>query len=258
MAEFSFLPGDENANRVRNAWDRGYVNAASIGWVYDKETGNPEIVEVSLVAVPRDPDCLRAGYDNFMKDLFPEAEMSDKDKKGDGAQETASQPTAGVNININTGPGGETNSAKSSGGASPSATPPGPIPAEETPATAAEDQEKVEKAALEEVAKRVAARASLAVKVSGLTGGEVGELAALPQREILLKAAEHLKIEDAKDKSDDYLVASLDFSIKSNKEQRTAPTPGAPNVDENKKGKGPRIASVGGLIARKFSRVNKG
>ncbi|MCH7907357.1 MAG: hypothetical protein IIB26_07990 [Chloroflexi bacterium] len=30
--EFEFLPGDASAERVANAWDRGFLRTASIGW----------------------------------------------------------------------------------------------------------------------------------------------------------------------------------------------------------------------------------
>ena len=32
-AEFEFLPGDQFAKRIKNAWDRGFINAASVGFV---------------------------------------------------------------------------------------------------------------------------------------------------------------------------------------------------------------------------------
>ena len=57
-AEFEFMPGDAEAARVKNAWDRGFLNAASIGW-------NPhtmELLEWSLVPVPDDPDAIRSSY----------------------------------------------------------------------------------------------------------------------------------------------------------------------------------------------------
>lgn len=57
-AEFEFLPGDDRAERVQNAWERGFLNAASINW--DEDTN--ELLEWSFVGVPADPDALRVTH----------------------------------------------------------------------------------------------------------------------------------------------------------------------------------------------------
>jgi HK97 family phage prohead protease len=66
-ARFEFLPDDRFAERVRNAWDHGFIRAASVSWgggQIDVDTGrmrerNAELYEWSLVSVPADPDALR-------------------------------------------------------------------------------------------------------------------------------------------------------------------------------------------------------
>ena len=57
VADFEFLPNDVRAQRVKNAWDKGFLRAASIG-VRQTRTG-PELVEWSIVPVPADRDCVR-------------------------------------------------------------------------------------------------------------------------------------------------------------------------------------------------------
>ena len=68
VAEFEFLEGDPFAQRVRNAWDQGFLRAASISWLplesRPVEGGRlrdtrSELLEWSIVAVPADPDALR-------------------------------------------------------------------------------------------------------------------------------------------------------------------------------------------------------
>ena len=73
MAEFEWLPGDADAKRVRNAWDRGFLRGASIR---ARRTGNgTELVEWSIVAVPADADAVRS-----ILSILPgkEAEMDEK------------------------------------------------------------------------------------------------------------------------------------------------------------------------------------
>ena len=69
-AEFEFLAGDAFSERVRNAWERGFLRGASIGWrpVETRPSGRgvravrSELLEWSIVAVPADPDALRDVY----------------------------------------------------------------------------------------------------------------------------------------------------------------------------------------------------
>ena len=69
-ADFEFLSGDAFAERVRNAWERGFLRGASIGWrtVESRPEGRriravrSELLEWSIVAIPADPDALRDAY----------------------------------------------------------------------------------------------------------------------------------------------------------------------------------------------------
>jgi hypothetical protein len=71
VAEFEFLSDDPFAQRVQNAWDKGFVQAASISWI-PLETApvegggwrdvKAELLEWSIVAVPADPDALREAH----------------------------------------------------------------------------------------------------------------------------------------------------------------------------------------------------
>ena len=68
VADFEFLSGDPFAQRVRNAWDKGFLQAASISWM-PIETApagegrwrdvRSELLEWSIVSVPADPEALR-------------------------------------------------------------------------------------------------------------------------------------------------------------------------------------------------------
>ena len=80
VAEFEFLPGDEKAERVKNAWDRGFLGAASVGWKYE-EGGTPTLLEWSLVSVPRDPEALRASHGAMLEHLLKEEDVSDKSQQ---------------------------------------------------------------------------------------------------------------------------------------------------------------------------------
>ena len=79
IAEFEFLSEDPFATRVKNAWDRGFLKAASIRWL--PVEGSPaqggqwrntrsELLEWSIVAVPADPDALREAHRRMMEDFL--------------------------------------------------------------------------------------------------------------------------------------------------------------------------------------------
>jgi hypothetical protein len=81
VADFEFLSGDPFAERVKNAWDKGYLRAASISWL--PVEGGPteggrwrdtrsELLEWSIVAVPADPDAVRESHRRMMEAYFLE------------------------------------------------------------------------------------------------------------------------------------------------------------------------------------------
>ena len=67
VADFEFLPNDERAQRVKNAWDKGFLRAASVGVRQTRE--GPELVEWSIVPVPADRDCVRGIVQAMLDDL---------------------------------------------------------------------------------------------------------------------------------------------------------------------------------------------
>jgi len=71
VADFEFLSDDPFAQRVKNAWDKGFLQAASISWVplesEPLESGRwrdvrADLLEWSIVSVPADPDALREAH----------------------------------------------------------------------------------------------------------------------------------------------------------------------------------------------------
>ena len=111
-ADFEFLSGDPFADRVRNAWNRGFLRGASIGWraieARPSERGKglrivkSELIEWSIVAVPADPDALRGAYTRVMKaliehsgDEFPKAnhDVRPRIKSGAGSELVEGQHT---------------------------------------------------------------------------------------------------------------------------------------------------------------------
>ena len=90
-ADFEFLSGDPFADRVRNAWNRGFLRGASISWraieARPSERGKglrivkSELIEWSIVAVPADPDALRGAYTRVMRALIEPGSTSDRPAK---------------------------------------------------------------------------------------------------------------------------------------------------------------------------------
>ena len=85
MADFEFLSEDAFAQRVKNAWDKGFLRAASISWM--PVEGGPseggqwrdtksDLLEWSIVAVPADPDALRESQSRMIRELVAEASES--------------------------------------------------------------------------------------------------------------------------------------------------------------------------------------
>ena len=85
VADFEFLGEDAFAQRVKNAWDKGFLRAASISWMPIE--GGPseggkwrdtrsDLLEWSIVAVPADPDALRESQSRMIRELVAEASES--------------------------------------------------------------------------------------------------------------------------------------------------------------------------------------
>ena len=95
-ADFEFLPGDPFADRVRNAWRRGFLRGASMGWraIESRPSGaglvitKSELLEWSIVAVPADPDALRDAYGRVMRSLLDSSQPNEGEEvifENDGA-----------------------------------------------------------------------------------------------------------------------------------------------------------------------------
>jgi hypothetical protein len=81
VADFEFLAEDPFAQRVKNAWDKGFLRAASISWLpmesAPAKSGRwrdtkSELLEWSLVAVPADPDALREAHSRMLHQFLTE------------------------------------------------------------------------------------------------------------------------------------------------------------------------------------------
>ena len=71
VADFEFLDDDPFVQRVKNAWDKGFLRAASISWVPTESVPigsgrwrdvRSEMLEWSIVSVPADPGALREAH----------------------------------------------------------------------------------------------------------------------------------------------------------------------------------------------------
>lgn len=86
IADFEFLSDDPFAQRVKNAWDKGFLRAASVSWL-PLETAptsdggwrdiRSELLEWSIVSVPADPDALRDAHRRLLDEFLAEPEATD-------------------------------------------------------------------------------------------------------------------------------------------------------------------------------------
>ncbi len=88
VADFEFLSDDPFAQRVKNAWDKEFVRAASISWIplESVPAGNgrwrdtrADLLEWSIVAVPADPDALREAHGRMITHLVRESSEEEED-----------------------------------------------------------------------------------------------------------------------------------------------------------------------------------
>ena len=90
VADFEFLGDDAFAQRVKNAWDEGFLRAASISWLplgsVPVEGGGwrdtrADLLEWSIVSVPADPEALHESHRRMMQAFLQEG----RDVPGPGA-----------------------------------------------------------------------------------------------------------------------------------------------------------------------------
>ena len=88
VAEFEFLSDDPFAGRVKNAWDKGFLQAASVSWLPIETTPTSDggwrdtradLLEWSIVSVPADPDALRATHQRLLDDFLGQRHMAPED-----------------------------------------------------------------------------------------------------------------------------------------------------------------------------------
>ena len=81
IAEFEFLDDDPFAQRVKNAWDKGFLRAASISWIPVESVPigdgrwrdtRSDLLEWSIVSVPADPDALREAHIRILDSFLEE------------------------------------------------------------------------------------------------------------------------------------------------------------------------------------------
>ena len=98
VADFEFLSDDRFAQRVKNAWDKGFLGAASVSWVPIEsapgESGRwrdtrSDLLEWSIVAVPADPGALRDSHRRMMEALLDQDMYADDAVAGDGEPRNA-------------------------------------------------------------------------------------------------------------------------------------------------------------------------
>ncbi len=107
VAEFEFLEDDPFAQRIRNAWDRGFLQAASISWLpiesMPAKSGGvrdvrAELLEWSIVSVPADPDALRESHRRMLESVIKETDMDEQDGQ-DSHPHPSLPPSRGKGLN---------------------------------------------------------------------------------------------------------------------------------------------------------------
>ena len=102
MAEFEFLSDDPFARRVKNAWDKGFLRAASISWL-PIETApardggyrdiRSDLLEWSIVPVPSDPDALRESHARLLEEFLGDVHLPLQSKQNTHRERRAKMAT---------------------------------------------------------------------------------------------------------------------------------------------------------------------
>ena len=98
VADFEFLADDPFAQRVKNAWDKGFIQAASIRWL--PLEGKPteggrwrdtrsELLEWSIVAVPADPEALREAQSRMIGSYLAAEGAGSEEHSREGRDDSA-------------------------------------------------------------------------------------------------------------------------------------------------------------------------
>ena len=106
VAEFEFLEDDPFAQRIRNAWDRGFLQAASISWLPVESVPirgsvrdvRAELLEWSIVSVPADPDALKETHRRMLDSLVTNIDGQDGKDKDRGDKKRSVKMTTTTDI----------------------------------------------------------------------------------------------------------------------------------------------------------------
>ncbi len=102
VAEFEFLSEDPFAQRVKNAWDKGFLQAASISWIPlesvpsdggGRRDVRSDLLEWSIVSVPADPEALRKSHRRMLEDFLGGSGLTVEIRPRDAG--TAETPASG-------------------------------------------------------------------------------------------------------------------------------------------------------------------
>ena len=102
VAEFEFLSDDPFARRVKNAWDKGFLRAASISWLPIETApardggyhdSRSDLLEWSIVPVPSDPDALRESHARLLEEFLGEARLPLQNKQDTHKERRAKMAT---------------------------------------------------------------------------------------------------------------------------------------------------------------------
>ena len=268
--EFEFLSGDSFAQRVKNAWDKGFLRAASISarplmekddtGMASREEVKWEMTEWSIVPIPADPDAVRSIQRDIFSAMFPEKEdtgetnmepnelekiiaralESHGDKPDAGA--IAREVAEAVGETITEAVKREVESVVAEREEAQEKQRAAEDEAAETKRQAEEDAEAKAREADEYAEKR----ADLLVMVRGLIADDA-ETKGKTNRELLALACGN-EVKDADERSEDYLLAKVEGIIARRAEGENKPADTKPA--ENGKG------SAETLLARSGGRIN--
>ena len=209
-AKVEWNTSDPFARSVKKAWDNGYINAASIGFVHDGQ-GNSRAIEWSFVDCPADEYALRKSVKAFMHDIV---ELEDKQE----AHMTNSDIEAMVKKTVAEHVDKPTFDKDSLGSAISEAVSTAvderiklALDERDAALKAASDAEDEKTAAEMEIVQRSESRADLLMGTKGMLPEEF-VTKGKSDREIMVAALGD-RVDDIQNKSDDYLKARLDMEI---------------------------------------------
>lgn len=234
-AHFEFLPNDDIAQRIKNAWDKGFIRAASIG-VKNKAKGSGypvdlQMTEWSLCAVPIDEEALRRSQSEMMQDfIFGAKPVTNNSQEGldmdkdeltkviqDAIKDSTTQRSEG-DSELDTDKLASSMADKIGGLVEKSveAAIEKHSKAKDDETKRAEEAEAEKKKLEDDVQNKVMERAEIISNARAynlIPEDKVKELSTKSNEEILRSALGEENAEELKDKSEDYLKAKFDQEV---------------------------------------------